>query len=424
MAGVPIDRTVNMNDPDAVRRWQDTQMDNQMKSNWGQPTPGYTPIVATPVAGDTVGAPPIGGGITGGSGAKTTGFNTQSLYDAQLAAKKALIDQNYNSTKNALQNAYDTNKMEYGLQEGKIGANYDDSIKGIQNQTYRGLEQGKVLQANRGIMNSAMGTAQGQGMVRAGNDNMNQATRDRDMMLNDLTTRINNLTKGFGNDMATLEANKGSQLYGAQNEALSAKLGADMDLYKFDTDWANQFTMQDRGLTHAKGMQDDMQEFTAMENNLDRNQQWAIAQLNSQTQLKASQISAGAQRYAANLASQDRAAAQQFIEKQWAVERQDNINFRAEDKQDAINQSQINYITSRPDFNPLATQGVFTGGALGASRDADVAKIQNVWKLQGWDQDTINTYTDAYLKSSGLKTTEGYMKWMDGLFQKFESQFK
>lgn len=254
---------------------------------------------------------------------RNTSFNTQSLYDAQLAAKYALLEQNYNSARNTLLNAYNTTNMDLGLQKEDINSQYDQLLESIGLDTYENLQRSKEVSSARGIMNSAMGRAQDQSFVRTGSESVNTATTERNAMLNDLTTRINNLTKEYGNNLNTLEQNYASQKYGAQNEAMASKLATDLDLYKFDADWANKFALQDDSQEFSTTEREATQAWQSLENNLDRDQQWAISQLSASTQLKASQISANAQITAANLAFTSQANAQAFIEKQWETERAD-----------------------------------------------------------------------------------------------------
>ena len=240
------------------------------------------------------------------------GFDTQALYNATLNAKNALIDSAYNSTLNNMTNAYNTDKMESELQRGEIGRNYDDAKSEIRDQTYRGIEQSKVSAVQRGITNSAQGQALNQGLVRSGNDSINSATRDRDTMLNDLTSRINNLTSKFGADKTNLAANKGIKEYGAQNEAMSAKLGADLDIYKLNSQ--QDFTAGENAL---------QRDFTSGENVLNREQQTLIANLGYDMQWKVAQLSANTQRAVASLASIDRQAAIALAEEHYQTSRND-----------------------------------------------------------------------------------------------------
>ena len=70
--------------------------------------------------------------------------------------KKALLESNYNSYLNALNKAYETNMLGYDTQRTDLGRKYEESIEGIQDNTYRNIA-GKVNATQRGIMNSNMG---------------------------------------------------------------------------------------------------------------------------------------------------------------------------------------------------------------------------------------------------------------------------
>lgn len=168
------------------------------------------------------------------------GFDTQSISDATLKAKNALLQQNYNNTNNTLKNNYDSSMNLYNDQEGKINNNYDDTILGINKQTYNDVERSKLMSAQRGVTNSQQGLASDQSMIRQGNDNQNDATKQRNDLLNDLATQIANLTNTFNNSKQTAETNFGLGKTQNLNEALASKLGADMDMWKFNA--GNDFT--------------------------------------------------------------------------------------------------------------------------------------------------------------------------------------
>ena len=112
MAYVPIDLSVDMNDADAVRRWQDNQMDNQMKYNWGQPTdPGFIPV-----SYDVV--PTSNGGVTttptrtstNTSGSRTSGSISGSQYDVYAAQERKRIEALEAQRKAALDTTYQNSR--------------------------------------------------------------------------------------------------------------------------------------------------------------------------------------------------------------------------------------------------------------------------------------------------------------------------
>lgn len=259
-------------------------------------------------------------------------YDSNIAYENYLAAKNALIDKTYQDALNTLNKGYDENMMNYDLQKGQIRYGYEDAERDIHGQTYRSIEQANANASNRGLMNSAMGAAQEHGMIREGNRNINIAARDRDRALNDLSTRINNLTKAYHGDLSTLEKNKASDQLAALHESLYLKDERDYDIYKTERGYEHDIDMQSRGFKHDEGMQQklfehnmDMEEFRqkwqSMENNLDRIQQWNIAQLNVDAQIKCATLSAGAQRYAADLAYQSASEAQAWIEKTYEEEK-------------------------------------------------------------------------------------------------------
>lgn len=217
--------------------------------------------------------------------------NTQAMYDTAYSAQKALIDENYYNTINRLKGAYNANTMEYGLQRNDIKADYIDSIKSIGQQMYENLQRSKETSSARGIMNSSMGRAQDQGFVRSGSEYINTATTERDKMLNDLQTRITNLTQTYNNDLTTLEASKGAQLSFAQNNALNNKLNADMELYKFDTqvDW-NQYAM-DKGQENNVELAHLQNRFNVDLNKLNFEQQKVLTNLNTDAQARLAYVS-------------------------------------------------------------------------------------------------------------------------------------
>ena len=68
--------------------------------------------------------------------------------------------------------------------------------------------------------------------MRAGAEQQNYATQQRNDLLNEINAQINNLTKGFNNDKLTAQTNYGLGQTQALNEALQMKLGADMNIWQ------------------------------------------------------------------------------------------------------------------------------------------------------------------------------------------------
>ena len=110
MAYVPIDLSVDMNDADAVRRWQDNQMDNQMKYNWGQPTdPGFIPVSydVVPTANGGVTTTPT---RTSTSGSRTSGSTSGSQYDVYAAQERKRIEALEAQRKATLETTYQNSR--------------------------------------------------------------------------------------------------------------------------------------------------------------------------------------------------------------------------------------------------------------------------------------------------------------------------
>lgn len=326
-------------------------------------------------------------------------FDTQGLYDATLKAKQAQAQANLNTQINTLKKNYDTNMLGYNTQKVGLERNYEEGIQDIRENTYRDIESGKVNATNRGIMNSNMGLAMGQASKRAGSDQINTATQQRNDFLNELNAQINNLTQAYGSDVATAQTNYGLGLTQATNEALQMKLGADMDIWK-----------QKDQQEHSKFMQDDQQNFLEMQNNLDRQQSMAIAQLSAATQIKASQISAGAQIQAANIASADRQAAQKFIEKQWETERQD-----AFDQNKIIAEQGFNSLIIDPNAKLQANYGfdLFGKDRTNAQNTFD-AKVRNL-VLDGIPEAQAKQMVTKEMSTAGYQSTQQFSNAIQNL---------
>ena len=326
-------------------------------------------------------------------------FDTQGLYDATLKAKRAQAQANLNTQLNTLKKNYDTNMLGYNTQKVGLERNYEEGIQDIRENTYRDIESGKVNATNRGIMNSNMGLAMGQASKRAGSDQINTATQQRNDFLNELNAQINNLTQAYGSDVATAQTNYGLGLTQATNEALQMKLGADIDIWK-----------QKDQQEHSKFMQDDQQNFLEMQNNLDRQQSMAIAQLSAATQIKASQISAGAQIQAANIASADRQAAQKFIEKQWETERQD-----AFDQNKIISEQGFNSLIVDPNAK---LQGVYSFDLFGKDRtnaqNTFDAKVRNL-VLDGIPEAQAKQMVTKEMSTAGYQSTQQFSNAIQNL---------
>lgn len=333
-------------------------------------------------------------------------FDTKSLYDAALKAKQAQGQANLNTQLNTLKKNYETNLLGYNTQKTDLDNQYEQGIQRIQDNTYRNIESGKVNATQRGIMNSNMGLALGQASMRAGAEQQNYATQQRNDLLNEINAQINNLTRGYGSDVATAQTNYGLGQTQAINEALQMKLAADMDIWK-----------QKDQQEYNKFMQDDQQNFLEMQNNLDRQQSMAIAQLSAETQIRASQISAGAQIQAANIASRDRQAAQKFIEKQWETERQD-----AFDQNRIIAEQGFNSLMIDPNAKLKANYGfdLFGKDRINAQNTFN-AKVKNLM-LDGIPEAQAKQMVTTQMSTAGYQNVQGlggaFQALIDSLYNK------
>jgi hypothetical protein len=289
-------------------------------------------------SGNGTSSTPAGTSGTGLStgGAQTVKFDTDKQYNATIAAKNALLEQNYNTTLNTLKNNYDTNMSTANLQRDEIGANYQDAVDTIHQQTYDEAEARKVLSAQRGIMNSEQALASRQGVVRRGNDSINSATKERNQMLNELSTKIANLTKAYGNDVATAQTNYGLGQTQALNEALAQKLQADMSLGMFNVGEQNKFGLQQQGFQHEELMQGRQFE-----------QDVKMFGLNSALQLQIARMQeAGANARAS--------AGNALAKERWEWEKGQTTKAEAEAKKEKVYELKMAMLKSNPNYDPSA----------------------------------------------------------------------
>ena len=197
MAGVPMDLSINMNDAEAVRRWQDTQMDNQMKYNAGIMTPGYTPI-AIPTAGG--GTMPVGmgtGGVNipsgGGSGGSTGGGSSSDLYAIQERKRIAALDAQRKSALSSL-----------STEEGKINPAFNTALSNVAGTNALQARNLAEFLSARGLTNSGA-AAQGQMMSSANLMNQQgQLEQQRGDAISDIARRQTEVQSVY--DQGSLQA--------------------------------------------------------------------------------------------------------------------------------------------------------------------------------------------------------------------------
>lgn len=296
-------------------------------------------------------------------------FDTNALYQSVLNAKKAQLESNYNSYLNELNKAYETNMLGYDSQKTDLENQYEQGIESIRDNTYRNIESGKVNATQRGIMNSNMGLALGQASMRAGSEQQNYATQQRNDLLNEINAQINNLTKGFNNDKLTAQTNYGLGNTQALNEALQTKLGADMDIWK----------------------QNDQQGFLAGESALSREQAEMLARLQMENSLKVAGIGASS-------------AANQLA---WAKE------MYGMQREDANTEARMNFLVNLPGFNGADKIGLFDGTNSKSARN--VGTMQELMKLYNFSPDEISDYTNQYFTTNARKYGDSFANFLQSI---------
>lgn len=307
-------------------------------------------------------------------------FDTNALYQSVLNAKKALLESNYNSYLNELNKAYETNMLGYDTQRTDLGRKYEESIEGIQDNTYRNIEAGKVNATQRGIMNSNMGLALGQASMRAGAEQQSYATQQRNDLLNEINAQINNLTKGFNNDKLTAQTNYGLGQTQALNEALQTKLGADMNIWQQNDQ--QEFLASESLLNR---------DFTSGENALSRSQQEMLARLQMENALKVAGIGAGS-------------AANQLA---WAKE------MYGMEREDSNTQARMNFLTNLPGFDGSDKLGLFDGPNSESARN--VGTMQELMKLSGFSPSEVSNYTNQYFTTNARKYGDSFANFLQSI---------
>lgn len=369
---------------------------------------------------------------TGGNASSTGGykeaqkvdFDTDAQYNAVLKAKQALLESTYNSSMNTLNNNYNSEMALAKDDVTETNSNYDDSVKTINKQTYDDVQRSKVLSAQRGVMNSEQGLAADQSQIRQGNNNVNTVTKQRNQALTDLQTRIANLTNTYSNDKLTAEKNYGLGQTQAQNEALSTKLSADLDIAKTNTASANTFIAQSNEFQHAdetqkRDMQFQMQkqanEFDQQVKmfGLDAALQKELKKMDTETQKYCAQLSAGAQVQCARINAASSSAALQFAKTQYADEHAMVLEDRQTaktDKQKALNQK---LYESDSNWNPNVKLNFWDAGGGSMSTDAKMKQVklqEQALRNQGYSEAQIAQFAkDNYMTST--------YSWFNDLFK-------
>ena len=204
MAGVPMDLSIDMNDAEAVRRWQDTQMDNQMKYNWGQTTsPGFVPITVNTVAPSAVGGTmPVGmgggavnvpstGGSTGGS--TRSGGSSSDLYAIQERKRIAALDAQRKSALSSLK-----------AEEGKINPAFNQALSNVAGTSAVQARNLAEFLSARGLGNS--GTAAYGQMLNSSNvvNQQGQLEQQRGDAISDIARRQTEVQSAY--DQGSLQA--------------------------------------------------------------------------------------------------------------------------------------------------------------------------------------------------------------------------
>ena len=234
-----------------------------------------------------------------------SGFDTDAIMQAQIKARNALLEQQYNTDLNNLNKNYNTNLTNAESTKASVQQDYLNRVEGLKQNTYNELQRSKEFGVQRGITNSALGRAQDQTMLRAGSTAVDSATTERNRVITEISNKINDLTAAFGSDKATLDSNLGQAKLQAMSEAELAKLNADLQLYQKQVDWANQFKMTDINFNNNVSLAKLQNQFQVDLSKLNFSQQKELQSLSASAQEKLARMSQGASmaQFNANLAA-------------------------------------------------------------------------------------------------------------------------
>ena len=231
-----------------------------------------------------------------------------------------------------------------------------------------------------------MGLAMGQASKRQGSDNINTATQQRNDFLNELNSQINNLTKGYGNDVLTAQTNYGLSNIQATNEALSSKLTADLDIWKQKDAQVFERQLQQAGFTQEELMLDKK-----FRNDVE------MFGYTSALQIKLQQISEAGANGRASMSNN--LAQQQFAwdKERYGLERNDS-------KEAQANALMTQILAGSDKYNPNAKWGIFSGVNSPSGQAMGINK--KLWELGGLDQAKQDYLTQTLYTSDTLKILE------------------
>lgn len=194
------------------------------------------------------------GGVSNGGLGSGYSFDKDAYYESLMGGVRSQLDSAYASQLNAINNAL-TRALSQ-IEGAKVDVNNDfiNRQNAIQQNAYQDIQRGKVVGANRGIMNSMQQMAMEGDTLSRENSNHASNAQVRDTLMSQITNRINELNSIADQDRIALDAKRQADLAKAEYDA---RLRAEeMAMNRSDRYENRQWQIEDRDIARQYQLDD------------------------------------------------------------------------------------------------------------------------------------------------------------------------
>lgn len=164
-----------------------------------------------------------GSGNYSGSNRGSTGgsydFDKDSYFNSIFGGIKGQLDSAYASQLNAINNALTRALSQTEGARVDVNNDFTNRQNAIQQNAYQDIQRGKVVGANRGVMNSMQQMAMEGDTLSRENSNHASNAQVRDTLMTQITNRVNELNSIADQDRITLDAKRQADLAKAEYDA-------------------------------------------------------------------------------------------------------------------------------------------------------------------------------------------------------------
>lgn len=192
--------------------------------------------------------------------------NIGNQSDAQIKEQSAIINQNAENEIVNIQKAYDSAVAQGQLSQEEANRQFEENKEAIYQQAYRDTQSTELSASSRGIGNSQQLLGLMAGDNARKNSNVGDARQQRDTRINDIRSRIDEISLHRDLDVSNIESSRDSQLLQSKSAIDANRYGQmnqmDMGELQDFRQHQNQKELQQGGFDHESNMMDKNQEFT------------------------------------------------------------------------------------------------------------------------------------------------------------------